>query len=102
MTSKKTEEEIASAQLALALKSPLTLQELKDKDFVMHQFYKGMDDPSDDWEGMNAPYDDLLIKFKNEETETTCCHCFLIVLKSVAKYRTQKQYCPQCLEDLGL
>jgi len=99
---KKTEEEIAQAHLELAKKSPMTLAELKEKDFVMHQFYKGMDDPADDWEGMSTPYDGLLIKFKNPETETTCCHCFLIVMKSVVSYHDRKTYCPQCKEDLGL
>jgi len=81
----------------VAMKSPLTLEELKEKDFVMHQFYKGMDDPDDDYEGMNAPYDDMLLKFRNQETEGCCKHCFLIALKTVMV----TGYCPQYHTDIN-
>ena len=68
----------------------LTPEQLRLKDLESYVIGT-LDDPDEQWSGASAPYD-MYLKARDHATETTCSHCFLIVLKSVVN----SGLCPDC------
>lgn len=79
--------------------SQLTPEQIRLKD-MDDNLVGTLDDPDDQWWGMSAPYDGMLLKDLDPDTECVCGRCFLVGNRSATKHINGIATCNNCQWEL--